>query len=251
VYFAPNTDAGFVAAVSQAIHDAAGVTVMSISWGSAESSWTSSSTAAFDAALADAAAQGITVCVASGDNGSADGQSDGEPHADFPASSPHALGCGGTRLPSSGVEVVWNDGADGGAGGGGFSTSFPVPAFQRSLTYQGSVLPGRGVPDVSADADPETGYRVRIDGTDTVIGGTSAAAPLWAALIARIQQASGEKRWLTPLIYALPAGTLFDVTSGDNGAYAAGPGWDPCSGLGTPAGGKLGAALETSLETSP
>ena len=250
VYFAPNTDAGFVAAVSQATHDSAGVTVMSISWGSAESTWTASSTKAFDAALADAAAIGVTVCVAAGDGGSADGQPGGEPHADFPASSPHALGCGGTRLPASGAEVVWNDGADGGSTGGGVSTVFGVPDFQRGLTVGGAALTGRGVPDVAADADPQTGYQVRIDGSDTVIGGTSAAAPLWAALIARLQQGAGATRWLTPLLYALPAGTLHDITSGDNGAYAAGPGWDACTGLGSPDGAAIAAALPPTTPTA-
>ena len=237
VYFAPNTDAGFVAALTQSVQD--GVDVVSISWGSAESTWTASSTKAFDAAMADAAALGITVCVAAGDGGSADGQDDGRPHADFPASSPHGLGCGGTRLPTSGAEVVWNDGAQGGAGGGGVSTVFPVPDFQTGRTVDGSPLTGRGVPDVAADADPETGYRVRIDGADSVIGGTSAAAPLWAALIARLQQAGGSKRWLTPLLYAAPTGTLHDITSGDNGSYSATTGWDACTGLGSPAGADL------------
>lgn len=244
VYFAPNTDAGFVAAASEAAHDEAGVTVLSISWGSAESTWTAGSVQAFDAAVADAAALGITVCVAAGDGGSGDGQSDGQPHADFPASSPHALGCGGTRLPTTGAETVWNDGARGGAGGGGgVSVLFGVPDFQQGLTVRGTPLSGRGVPDVAADADPQTGYQVRIDGSDAVIGGTSAAAPLWAALIARLQQAAGAPRWLTPLLYALPAGTLRDITSGDNGAYAATPGWDACTGLGSPDGGRLAAAL--------
>jgi kumamolisin len=80
---------------------------------------------------------------------------------------------------------------------------------------------------------------VRIDGTDTVIGGTSAAAPLWAALIARLQQAGGSRKWLTPLLYAAPAGTLHDITSGDNGSYRATTGWDACTGLGSPAGADL------------
>jgi kumamolisin len=250
VYFAPNTDAGFVAAVSQATHDSAGVTVMSISWGSAESTWTTASTTAFDAALADAAALGVTVCVAAGDGGSSDGQSDGSPHVDFPASSPHALGCGGTSRPVSGVEVVWNDGAGGGAGGGGISAVFPVPTFQTGLLADGAPLTGRGVPDVAADADPETGSKVRIDGSDTVIGGTSAAAPLWAGLIARLQT-GGSPRWLTPLLYGLPAGTLHDVTSGSNGAYTATEGWDPCTGLGTPDGTAIAAGLPTVAVGAP
>lgn len=244
VYFAPNTDAGFLGALSAAVHDnSRAVSVVSVSWGSAEETWSVSARAAFDAALADAAALGVTVCVASGDDGSSDRVSDGAAHTDFPAASPHALACGGTSLPRSGAEVVWNDGPGRGAGGGGVSAAFPLPDFQHGLVAAGKPLTGRGVPDVAADADPATGYRVRIDGSDTVIGGTSAAAPLWAALIARLQQANGARRWLTPLLYRFPAGTLHDVTTGNNGAFSAGAGWDPCTGLGSPDGTALAAAL--------
>lgn len=244
VYFAPNTDAGFVAAVSRAAHDhRRKVSVLSISWGAAEVGWTQQALTAFDAALADAAALGISVCVASGDDGSNDRVGDGGRHVDFPASSPHALGCGGSALPAHGPEVVWNDGPGRGAGGGGVSTAFPTPEFQAGLDLAGAPLAGRGVPDVAADADPLTGYRVRIDGTDTVIGGTSAAAPLWAALIARLNQATGSPRWLTPLLYRMPPTAFTDITDGNNGAYAAGPGWDACTGLGSPVGSGLLAAL--------
>jgi kumamolisin len=186
---------GFLDAITTAVHDTSNrPSVISISWGGPESSWTQQSLTAFDSAFQAAAAMGITVCVASGDNGSSDGVNDGANHVDFPASSPYALACGGTSLQASGTtitgESVWNDGAQGGASGGGVSSVFPLPAWQDGLhvtpTSGGNQpLTMRGVPDVSADADPETGYDVRIDGTDTVIGGTSAVAPLWAALIAR------------------------------------------------------------------
>ena len=168
VYFAPNTDAGFLDAVTTAIHDATNKpSVISISWGGPESSWTAQSLSAFDDAFQAAAAIGITVCVASGDNGSSDGATDGGDHVDFPASSPHALACGGTRLEAAGgavsAELVWNDGAQGGAGGGGVSSVFALPAWQDGLhttkTSGGdAVLNMRGVPDVSGDADPQTGY---------------------------------------------------------------------------------------------
>jgi kumamolisin len=198
---------------------------------------------AFDSAAQDAAALGVTICAASGDSGSSDGVTDGANHVDFPASSPHILACGGTSLQSSGgaiiSETVWNDGAQGGAGGGGYSVQFPLPSWQKS----GS---GRGVPDVSGDADPETGYKVLVDGQSMVIGGTSAVAPLWSGLIALLNQSLGKPvGFLQPTLYGLPAssGAIRDITQGSNGAYSAGPGWDAASGLGSPDGVKLLAAL--------
>jgi kumamolisin len=245
VYFAPNTDAGFLDAVTTAIHDSTHKpSVLSISWGGPESSWTSQAMTALDEALQSAAALGITVCIASGDSGSSDGVASGA-HVDFPASSPYALACGGTRLSAARQaitsEVVWNDGESGGAGGGGVSAVFPLPAWQQGLevTATGgaqSALAGRGVPDVAGDADPQSGYKVRVDGSDTVVGGTSAVAPLWAALIARLNASTGHPAgYLNPLLYAHPT-ALRDITQGNNGAFAAAPGWDACTGLGSPNG---------------
>jgi kumamolisin len=253
VYFAPNTDAGFLDAVTTAIHDATNKpSVLSISWGGPESSWTQQSLTAFDSAFQAAAALGITVCVASGDNGSSDGVTDGADHVDFPASSPFALACGGTSLKASGNviagESVWNDGAQGGSSGGGVSAFFALPAWQGDLratrTSGGAAtLTMRGVPDVSGNADPETGYDVRIDGTDTVIGGTSAVAPLWAGLIARINAARGNPvGYINPTLYATPSG-FHDIVDGNNGDFDAGPGWDACTGLGSPDGGKIADLL--------
>ncbi len=258
VYFAPNTDAGFVDAVSQAAHASPAPASMSISWGQSESQWTAQARHAFDQALADACALGVTVTVAAGDDGSTDRQTDGASHVDFPAASPHALACGGTRLNANGStgavtsEVVWNNGAGNGATGGGVSTAFALPSWQQNVgvpAVGGGT--GRGVPDVAAVADPQTGYRVRVDGQDTVIGGTSAVAPLWAALVARLCQATGKRfGQLQPALYAhAAAGTtppgFRDVTQGNNGAYQAGPGWDACTGLGVPEGSALLAALTT------
>ncbi|MGH7040569.1 MAG: S53 family peptidase [Acetobacteraceae bacterium] len=252
VYFAPNTDAGFLDAITMAVHDTTNrPSVISISWGGPEQSWTTQATTAFDNALLSAAAMGITVCVASGDNGSGDGATDGQDHVDFPASSPHALACGGTSLHAvNGAiasEVVWNDGAQGGASGGGVSGVFPLPEWQAGLNVvkdgQTSPLTMRGVPDVSGDADPDTGYDVRIDGTNTVIGGTSAVAPLWAGLIARINAAQGRSVGLAnPLLYRAPD-ALRDITRGDNGDFHASIGWDACTGLGSPNGTQIAAAL--------
>lgn len=250
VYFAPNTDAGFLDAVTTAIHDTTNSpSVLSISWGSSESNWTSQSMTAMDEAFQSAAALGVTVCVASGDNGSSDGVSDGEDHVDFPASSPFALACGGTSLRAASnritSEVVWNDMAQGGgAGGGGVSTFFDVPSWQATLSAKkadgtSAKLTHRGVPDVAGDADPETGYDVRIDGSDTVIGGTSAVAPLWAGLLARINALAGKPVGLIqPQLYE-NAQALRDIVKGNNGDFEAAGGWDACTGLGTPNGQKV------------
>ncbi len=252
VYFAPNTDAGFIDAVSQAAHDSVNKpSIISISWGGPESSWTSQSMTALDQALQAAAAMGVTVCIASGDDGSSDGASDGGDHVDFPASSPFALACGGTSLQASATaitsEVVWND-AGGGSSGGGVSSFFTLPTWQTGLNAKradgtSSALAKRGVPDVCGDADPETGYRVRVDGQDTVYGGTSAVAPLWAGLLARINQAKGKPvGFINPLLYKTSA-AMRDITTGNNGDFAASAGWDACTGLGSPKGSAVAKAL--------
>ena len=251
IYFAPNTDAGFLDAVTSAIHDTTNKpSIISISWGSAESTWTAQAMTAMDDAFQAAAVMGITVCVASGDNGSSDGAGRGD-HVDFPASSPFALGCGGTSLRGTGQtitsETVWNDGASGGASGGGVSSTFPLPIWQAGLMAaptKGSTVPlkNRGVPDVAGNADPATGYSVRIDGADTVIGGTSAVAPLWAGLLARLNQATAPTvGYLNPELYKNPH-WLRDITQGNNGDFASAPGWDACTGLGSPGGAVLSSA---------
>lgn len=249
VYFAPNTDAGFLDAITTAIHDTDNdPSVLSISWGGAESTWTSQAMTAMDEAFQAAAAMGITVCIAAGDGGSSDGAAGGD-HVDFPASSPHVLACGGTSLTAGRGQItdetVWNDGASGGATGGGISGFFTVPPWQKGFsalrTGGGPVaLSMRGVPDVAGDADPETGYAVRVDGTDTVIGGTSAVAPLWAALFARINASTGKAAgFVNPRLYSTTQACR-DVTQGNNGSFAAQTGWDACTGLGSPDGAALG-----------
>jgi kumamolisin len=256
VYFAPNTDAGFIDAISQAVHATPTPAVVSISWGQSEDQWSAQSRTSMDAAFADAAALGVTVTVAAGDNGSSDDPSSTSGvHCDFPASSPHALACGGTKLTGDTStyaitsEVVWNElASQEGAGGGGVSDVYPLPSWQANVgvpTIAGGSTTGRGVPDVAGNADPVTGYQVVVDGQQQVIGGTSAVAPLWAGLLARLTQATGKKLGLLqPLIYAnVKAGTAAqgfnDIVSGNNGAYQAGPGWDACTGLGSPNGTDL------------
>jgi kumamolisin len=264
VYFAPNTTKGFQDALTMAIHDTTHKpSVISISWGGPESTWTAQSMTAMDSAAQDAAALGVSICVASGDNGSSDGVTDGKNHVDFPASSPHVLACGGTNLQSANgkitSETVWNDGGQGGASGGGYSAQFPLPTWQQSAGIKPPSGGGRGVPDVAGDADPETGYQVRVDGQSMVIGGTSAVAPLWSGLIALLNQKLGKPLgFLQPTLYGLAASTkaLNDITKGSNGSFSAGPGWDATTGLGSPEGANLlkalnGAGATTSVKAPP
>ncbi|MBV9507612.1 MAG: S8/S53 family peptidase [Acidobacteriia bacterium] len=253
VYFAPNTDQGFVDAISTAAHDTVNKpSVISISWGGPEDSWTQQSAAAMLQAVTDAAAMGVTVTAAAGDDGATDGVSDGKLHVDLPACLPPVLACGGTRLNvATGVvtsEVVWNELATKeGATGGGVSNLFPIPTYQSSAgvpVQPETKFAGRGVPDVSGDADPLTGYRVRVDGKNMVIGGTSAVAPLWAGLIALLNQALGRPLgFAQPALYQAGTSAFVDITSGNNDGYDAASGWDPCTGLGSPNGNALLKAL--------
>jgi kumamolisin len=216
VYFAPNTDDGFAAAISEAVADK--VDAISISWGGAEPGWSPATIAKMEAAFAAARAAGIQVFAASGDSGSGDSAAGN--NVDYPASSPNVCGCGGTRLTvtSSGQrsdEVVWNDNPSSSATGGGVSVLFP----------------GRDVPDVAGNADPETGYQTLTDGQRMVIGGTSAVAPLYLGLYLRLLELTGKPFDLVQVV-AGNATCCFDVTSGDNGAFRAGPGRDEATGFG-------------------
>ncbi len=251
VYFAANTDQGFVDAISQAAHDEANApSVLSISWGSAESGWTQQAITAMGSALQDAADLGVTVLAASGDGLATDGVDDGKAHVDFPASSPLVLGCGGTHLTASSTEIsgetVWN--SDGGGTGGGISDLFDIPAYQAPLSLPASVngqRKGRGVPDVAANADPDSGYRVVVDGQAQVIGGTSAAAPLWAGLFALINAGAGRPSGQPHAVLYAHADAFRDIVLGDNRSgsvgYAAAKGWDACTGLGSPRAAEVAA----------
>lgn len=267
VYFGPDaSDQSFLGVMNAILGDTVNKpSIVSISWGGPEDGATAQFRNEFDQLLQSAAHLGITVCVAAGDNGSADLAADdpnwdGKAHVDFPASSPFALACGGTQLAaSSGTissEVVWHDGANDGTGGG-VSRMFPLPSYQKTAGVPPAADPAgpvmRGVPDVSGDAAPATGYRIVCDGTSfpdptqgiPPVGGTSAVAPLWAGLIARINQGLNKPAgFLHPLLYTAPANATFrDVTQGDNGDYKAGAGWDACTGLGSPNGQNLLLAL--------
>lgn len=270
VYFAPFTEQGWVDVITTAVHDTQHrPSVLSISWGYTEGQdiWTSQAIQAVNQAFQAAGVMGVTICCASGDDGSEDQLPDGRVHVDFPAASPYVLACGGTSLQFSGSgqfevtgETVWNNGqrqSGGGATGGGISELNPVPSWQQGIvpvSANPSHFAGRGVPDVAGNADEQSGYTILVDGqTLNGVGGTSAVSPLWAALIARINQQLGKPvGFLNPILYSQlgPAGVLRDITTGNNdptggrlGGYSAKAGWDACTGWGSPDGGKLFSAL--------
>jgi hypothetical protein len=254
VYFAPWGAAGFVAAIGQAVADK--VSVISIGWGEPEIRWKDQDISDVNAALENAAHHGITVTAAAGDDGVTDAIGDNRPHVGFPASSPWVLAVGGTSLIlNSGQlvsEMAWKIGdglrSDGGGStGGGVSDKFLAPDWQSGvkLPTRSDLKMGRGIPDVAAAGD----YNVllRLNGTDQPNGGTSFSTALWAGLIAVLDQGLGHPLgYLNPRLYQEigPAGVLRSVTQGDNGVpgvpgYAAGPGWNPVAGWGTPDGRKL------------
>jgi kumamolisin len=267
VYFAPTPDEqGFYNALATAIHDPVQrPSVLSLSW-----TWnelleivapgrTSPIIGVVDDLLESAAHLGVTLCVASGDDGSSYGSQDGKPSVAFPASSPYALSCGGTSVEAKDgaitSESVWRTVLLGRplASGGGVSRIFGAPSWQVGLPVPprpaGDSTSGRGVPDVGADADPFTGCRLWVGGQEARSAGTSAAAPLWAGLVARLNHALGTPLgFATPLLYHL-ASQYPDIfrptTEGTNGDYPAGSPWNACTGLGSPVGERLLAVLRS------
>jgi kumamolisin len=246
VYFAPPTKQGLYHAFSAAVHDERRRPgIINCSWGLPETEYAGKARMAIDSVLREAAGLDITVCCASGDSGSGAG---GKLSVTYPASSRYVLACGGTHLaPAGSGETVWNDQHAGKASGGGYSR-FPLPAWQRAAGL-GKLrrATGRGVPDVSAKADIQNGYRVVLGGlTLSVGGGTSAAAPLWSALVARLNESLGRRvGHLAPVLYGprFRHHTMRDVVQGNNGHYRARRGWDPCTGWGSPRGDALLEAL--------
>jgi len=267
VYFAPCNARGFVQGFAAAIHDRVNrPSVVFCTWGFAETKWAvvPYGMNAVDDVIQDAALLGITVSVASGDFGATAGIYDGEPHLYFPASSPHVLSVGGTTLYSFAgsrvAEYTWNRvSTSGGASTGGFSDYFPLPEYQQLPNVkqaQAQIVPwrqpnedptpGRAVPDVSALGDPTTGYLILMDHGFSLTAGTSAATPLWCALIARINELLGGRiGYINPLLYkSLGEEPAFrDILLGNNLYYKAGPGWDACTGWGSPDGTRLLEAL--------
>lgn len=251
VYTGPNTDSGAYDTYS-AIISADTSQVISTSWGQCEAAEGSSSASSENTLFEEAASQGQSVFAAAGDSG-ADDCGDGTASVDDPASQPDVTGVGGTTLSSdtgAASQTVWNDGSGDGAGGGGVSELWSMPSYQTSFAVQGG---NREVPDVSADADENTGYVVYYDGSWTAIGGTSAAAPLWASVAALADTSCGSPIGLANTALYDAASSSYsadfdDVTAGDNSydgvtGFSAGAGYDMTSGLGTPKVASLVPAL--------
>ncbi len=237
--------------------------VLSISYGDGETRFPVAEMRAWDTAMATAALSGITTVVASGDQGAYGLQEPGRLicHVDAPANCPHAVATGGTHLDLNAEgtiaeETGWTETNNNGASGGGISQVFPVPPYQTSLVLPVKVgyHTGRGVPDVAANADPDTGYAVFFQGALTVVGGTSAASPLWAAILARLNQARSENGkgaigYLHPRLYSLNNTQAFrDIIVGNNNyngvvGYVCTPGWNAVTGWGSPNVTALIAAL--------
>jgi kumamolisin len=279
VFFSTFDEGGWVDALDTAVHDTQyPLTVLSCSWGYAEDAsggWTAGAITSINETLQSAALLGVTICVAAGDDGSSDAVTDGHAHVDFPAASPYVLAVGGTTLKKSSsgtvTETAWKDGdglrADnGGSTGGGVSTQFARPSWQTVdiQSINPGSIEGRVVPDVAADASANTGYWTVVDGQGGVAGGTSAAAPLWASLVARLNASLGTPvGYLSPLLYgsgangqALGLSVCRDITVGNNdtasvGGYSAGPGYDAVSGWGVPIGSELLTGLKAaSVQTN-
>jgi subtilase family serine protease len=249
VYSGPNSAAGAFDTYARIVSDDTSK-VISTSWGLCEPAEGSAAAQSENTLFQEAASQGQSIYAAAGDAG-ADDCRDGSGRAvDDPASQPDVTGVGGTSLPSAddpAGQTVWNDGAGQGAGGGGVSTLWPTPSYQSPVN--GGAM--REVPDISADADEDTGYVVFFDGSWGAIGGTSAAAPLWAAFTALADSSAscsaGPVGLANPALYGAPAADFTDITSGNNtydgvSGFAAGAGYDLASGLGTPTA-SLAAAL--------
>ena len=242
VYWCQDIAQGVLAALKD------GCDVCSISWGADEADWGKVAGDAMEAAAQAATAAGMVVFAAAGDNDSSDGGA-GAANVDLPAGCPHIIGCGGTNKTRA-LETVWNNnpGQTNGEGtGGGYSTLFAFPAWQASNGAPKG--PGRLVPDVAANADPDTGYEIIVNGQAEVVGGTSAVAPLYAGLFAAFGRKlgwAGEKLWATG-----SRGAFSDVTQGDNGMFHAAAGPDPCTGLGAPIGAKIDAVLVAATQPTP
>jgi len=262
VYFAPFNQKGWIDLVNAVIGAQPVPVALSVSWGLAEDApdWSGSAVPEINQRLQAAAMLGVTVCAAAGDDGAGDQMQDGA-HVNFPASSPFVLSVGGTMLTGTPPEeVVWwetpgDRAGGGGSTGGGVSTVFPRPAWQtvQVASLNPDSIDGRVIPDIAALAGPPF-YDLIFQGQDSPNGGTSAATPLWAALLTRVAAglpAAKQLRFLTPLLYGTaqngqPVGQAgcTDITSGNNSSpgiqgYTAGPGYDAVSGWGTPIGTQL------------
>lgn len=253
VYFAPNDTLGKLRGVAAVLADPErDISVLSNSWGLSEAHADSAYVTALDQLFMVAALRGISVCCSSGNYGP--NVQGGIPTANFPASSPHVLACGGTTLWPAHLqqtESAWHEPLGNAvlATGGGFSRFFRRPVWQRGVGKAPAGEGWRGVPDVAGKADFCNGYEIFMAGRSWALGGgTSSAAPMWASLLARFNQAlSTRVGWLTPLLYDPElARRLNDIVHGDNGLFQAVPGWDAATGWGSPDGEALLEALRSS-----
>jgi kumamolisin len=253
VYQVGQSSSGYTDAINQIVA-AHSYQVVSSSWGQCELGIDPAERAGDSQALAAARAADISVFVASGDSGAYDCQEgnllEHQLSVDWPASSANVIAVGGTRLSvrangSYAGESAWEDPLSARGGGGGFTTGDARPAWQRGPGVLDRYSTGRRqLPDVSADADPGTGWSIYSNGAYTEAGGTSAATPFWAASTLLIEQYAAEHGvsrlgFVDPLLYALassrqPFPPFHDVTVGANRYFAAAPGWDPATGLGSP-----------------
>ena len=259
IIFAANSEKGFADAILRATFPEKGEaknSVISISWGLNEEGWSKEGIAGMNDAFKKAALKGINIFASAGDDGARDRSTTAKLLAHYPASDPHVTASGGTRLlvDEQGryrSEQVWNNGGKNDAGGGGISEVFPPQDFQKNAgvpPHASTGTLGRGIPDITGNADPVTGYKIRVHGSEGLMGGTSAVAPLYAALMLRINGAL-DKPFTTPLnpwLYQNANKGIFnDVIIGDNGGYKAGPGWDAASGLGSIDGTKMFELMKT------
>jgi kumamolisin len=258
VYFTELSEPGLVAGVSRAVHGPERPNVIIIiTWGEPETLWPDQSRLGLDPVLQDAVRLGITVVATAGDDLARERMSGEKVYVNYPASSPYVLACGGTRITLDGDgasisdEVVWNDSGVRGTGGG-ISQQYRLPSFQTGAHLPGSLndgKTGRGVPDVAAAAAPVNGYRIFLNGAAQVASGTSAVAPLWGAFVALLNAERGHPvGFINDRLYQAPD-LLKPILSGDNIdlesglGYMAGPGWNACTGLGSPKGAAILAAL--------
>ncbi|MBV9233099.1 MAG: hypothetical protein JO030_03570 [Candidatus Eremiobacteraeota bacterium] len=244
VYAAPDDERGVLDAIRTALFDEENrASILSISFGFPEYLWTPAALTILNELFTAAALLGVSVFCASGDNGAEN--DDGTPHVLAPASSPFAHACGGTQIGTDTAEtdeIAWEK------TGGGFSERFQLPQWQIGVDAAADAYGaarGRGVPDVAGNAMP--GYPIVFESTSLAAGGTSAVAPMWSALAARLNASLGTPiGFFAPLLYGNAAQLFRDVTSGGNGVYRSGAGWNACTGLGVP----IGTAIQTTLRAA-
>jgi kumamolisin len=263
IYFAPNTFQGFIDIITAVANDTNyNPSVLSISWGTTDSNWSSGQRTSFETALASCAVKGITVFVAAGDYGVRAISGGPTYTVQYPGTSPLVLCAGGTVVTLNSsyaitAEVPWGTSGGSFAGGGGVSSLYSVPSWQTGLTSKtyptpstATTLTGRGIPDVSAHAIGYSFYYGSANNYGSGFVGTSATAPLMAGMVARINQLSGQRIGFVNSKWYSNTSAFNDITTGDNHGgntvgYVGTAGWDAATGLGTPIGTAIYALYRT------